>query len=165
MKYGLAIIIFILGCASGTCENINVYSFSRKEYQIPKNCILEKIDTKKDEITLKVLEIGEKKDEIKLEGIGIKKIYENAVKYDSSDDPFFGKGIYVVLESKGDFFIVFFEKDKRSKFTNGKRFAIGQLMQLGSETGLFVGDPYEGSSSFDPEILLYLNEKFTFPDK
>jgi hypothetical protein len=72
---------------------------------------------------------------------------------ESSDDPFFGEGDnYILKDSKGRFYVVFFECDKGSKAYDSIRFAINGVSQLDPMIPVFPGTPHEGTS-FDKDLI------------
>lgn len=70
------------------------------------------------------------------------------------DGPFFGPGFrYLVKDSAGQYFIVFFEYKAGDKTFTGRRIALGRATDLGSKGALFIGTPYEGGVSFNKKLL------------
>lgn len=76
-----------------------------------------------------------------------------------AQDPFFGPGVnYLLKDSQGDFYIVFFEYKKGHKSFPGRRMAINNAVVVGDNTKVFLGSAYEGGSPHDKNILDQLRE-------
>ena len=85
--------------------------------------------------------------------------FKKAKEYDHSSDPFFGPGFaYVLKDSKGNYYIAYFEYEEGHKTFNGFRVALGTLRTIGNLPSVFEGSPHSTGSatSFDKDLLAQL---------
>jgi hypothetical protein len=89
-------------------------------------------------------------------------IADKAAAYDSSLDPFFGPGTnYIVKDSKGDHYVIFFEYLEGNRTFTGFRMAINSVTLIDPKLKAFEGSPYSGESSgrsFDKSFLAQLKD-------
>lgn len=88
--------------------------------------------------------------------VSMRQFTTEATAHDSSSDPFFGPGVnYIVKDSKGQHFIVFFEYEEGHPTFNGLRMAINKATLIDPKLGVYEGSPYAGTS-FDKSVLAQL---------
>jgi hypothetical protein len=81
-----------------------------------------------------------------------------AAAYDSSSDPFFGPGVnYILKDTNGQYFILFFEYEEGHRTFNGFRLAINKALKIDSKLGVYEGRAYAGTS-FDKSVLAQLKD-------
>jgi hypothetical protein len=89
-------------------------------------------------------------------------IAEEAAAYDSSSDPFFGPGTdYIVKDSKGHHYVLFFEYKEGDRTFTGFRMAINSVTLVDPKLKVFEGSPFSGESSgrsFDEGFLARLKD-------
>ena len=88
--------------------------------------------------------------------VSLSQIAADAAAYDSSNDPFFGPGVnYIMKDSDGQHFIIFFEYQEGHKTFNGFRMAINKISLIDSKLGVYQGSSYAGTS-FDKNLMAQL---------
>ena len=71
--------------------------------------------------------------------------------------PFYGPGFnYILKDSKGDHYIAFFEYEEGHQTFNGFRVALNHLRPIGSIPNVFEGSPFNGTTSFNEDLLSQL---------
>ena len=157
MKFLMSLLgVFVMLGLSEAAEKMELFKCEKKEYLIDSDAVAEPL--KAERVTLSVFHMGDRIKNFTFEKKELQDLYEKALAYDSSEDPFYGKGEYFILKNEKDSYVIFFEDDDRSEFTKGKRFSIGKLTELGKGSSVYVGAPYKGSS-FDKKIIAELKAK------
>lgn len=86
-------------------------------------------------------------------------LFKKAKEYDQSSEPFFGPGFaYILKDTKGNYYIAYFEYEEGHKTFNGFRVAIGPLRTIGNQPNIFEGSPHSmgSATSFDKDLLAQL---------
>ena len=100
--------------------------------------------------------LGEFVGKIDTKEVPLGQLAAQAAAYDSSSDPFFGPGTnYIMRDSKGRNFIVFFEYEEGHRTFTGFRMAINEAKLVDPRLTVYEGVPYLGTS-FDKGVLAQL---------
>lgn len=125
-------------------------------HDIPKYAITAYLENDSKEVGLRIFSPGKRLGVLNLNGTTLRKLADDAAKHDQSMDPFFGKGHHLILHSKGEYYVLYLEKDPRNPNMNGIRCGIGALVTLGESRDVMTGSSYDGVI-FDSKILAQLN--------
>lgn len=100
--------------------------------------------------------VGKLIGKIDIGNLSLSQFAADAAAFDSSSDPFFGPGMhYILMDSKGRHFILFFEYEEGHLTFNGFRLAINEALLIDSKVRVYKGSPYAGTS-FDKVVLAQL---------
>jgi hypothetical protein len=150
-------------CNAATAEEIKVFTCISEWVSVPKYSVdpsgegetNPKIQTHKIVKEIGIINTGE---------VPLAKILEPDFSRDRSGDPFFGPGFqYIVRDSSGRHYLIFFEYEPASKAFAGVRFGAGHLNDLGTNGAVFVGHTYEASSH--NEVILGQLKQLTKQNK
>ena len=150
MFLGLPLALSALG------EKVEVYQCEVKFAEVNWGGAGDRKDTSKFQVWRMTKKVGTIDTESLYDLAKAARNYENSK--ESSDDPFFGDGdAYILKDSKGRFYVVFFEYNKASKAYDSFRFAINEVSQLDPMIPVFPGTPHEGTS-FDKNLIEQLKK-------
>jgi hypothetical protein len=149
----LVITSLILLAQPLSAEKIEIFATTSERFDIPRSVIRPVPPKSENSATIDVYKIGARLGSIDTKAKPFSEVVDAALKYDQSQDPFFGDGFeYIARDTKGRHYIVFFEYVDGHKFLRGVRAAVAPLNDLGSNGTVFVGDPYNGVC-FDKDLL------------
>lgn len=152
-------LLFLTCCLSSIeAEEVEVFACDTKSHEIEWG-------EEGDEDTMTFLtfhRVGNLLGKIDTGKVSFSDIAKEAAAYDSSSDPFFGPGTnYIVKDSKGHHYVVFFEYKEGDRTFTGFRMAINSVTLIDPKLKVFEGSPYSGTlsgRSFDKSFLAQLKE-------
>jgi len=150
-------ILFLIWAAIFSCnafaEKLTVYSITSKVYDVSPYAVGMFPVKDGQDAEVEVHSISKKVGVIDTGDTAFASTVKLALAEDHKG-PFFGPGFrYLVKDSAGQYFIVFFEYKAGDKTFTGRRIALGRATDLGSNGALFIGTPYEGGVSFNKNLL------------
>ncbi len=150
----LVLAAFAVGCSQG--EEVSVFACDGEIVRIPKTVVHPTPKTGDAEVKLTVYRITERVGKIQTGESDLAGLTKRALAEDQSSNPFFADGFkFILRDTKGRHYIVFFEYVKGHKTFTGFRAALAPLDDLGSKGAVFTGNPFLGVI-FDKELLAQL---------
>jgi hypothetical protein len=151
----LALFLSLLGLPMlSFCETVEVFTCTSRSHNVVWG------DPGDEENTsyMTVYRLGKKVGTIDTGDFDLAKVVAHAKAQDKSMDPFYGpETSYILKDSKGKFYLAFFEYEEGHKTFDGMRVAMNEATPVGSLPHVFEGSPYEGSC-FDKKLLAQFKE-------
>jgi hypothetical protein len=142
-------------CAQNT--KLELFTVEWVNFEISTNFIkgLKENDKLNKTVTITAVSPVDKLGFMDLESNEFANIHSESLIYDSSNDPFLGKGVSFLIKVKNDkWFYVFYEKHKDNpKVLNGMRVTLNELSRVNNSNELLIFSKYQRGYSFSKKLI------------